>query len=84
VDGGRAPEPISDHQIQAVARLNRAHRALGQDGTGFTHAFLIARMSIDQICASRGLTSQRENDYIGKRVRECLNTLAVVYGFAMG
>lgn len=83
VDGGRVPEPISDWQIVAVERLNRANAKLGQNGASLSYDVLIAGMTIDQICAARGLRTQRENDYIGKRVRECLNTLAVVYGFAM-
>ncbi len=83
VDGGKAREPITDARLQATDRLIAAERKLGQNGSSLVHSVLIGRMSIDQICASRGLTSQRENDYIGKRVRECLNTLAVVYGFAM-
>lgn len=83
VDGGMMPEPITDHQQRAVVRLNAAERKLGQNGASLVHAVLIARQTVDQICAARGLRSQRENDYIGKRVRECLDTLAKVYGFAM-
>ncbi len=83
VDGGKLREPITDARLKATDRLIRAERQLGQNGSSLVHAVLIGRMTIDQICASRGLTSQRENDYIGKRVRECLHTLAIVYGFAM-
>lgn len=83
VDGGRIPEPITEQQQRAVVRLNAAERQLGQNGAGLVHSVLIGRMTIDQVCAARGLTSQRDNDFIGKRVRECLDTLAKVYGFAM-
>jgi hypothetical protein len=82
VDGGKSPEPITDARLKATDRLIVAERALGQNGSSLIHDVLIARMSIDQICAARGLKSQRENDYIGKRFRECLECLAVIYGFA--
>lgn len=83
VDGGKMPEPITEAMRKAVVRLNQVEKRLGQNGAALIRNVLIDRMTIDQICAARDLRTQRENDYIGKRVRECLNDLGKVYGFVM-
>jgi hypothetical protein len=83
VDGGVMPEPITDAQKQAVVRLNRAERALGQNGAAIAHGVLIHGMTIEQIGVIRGAVSELELKYLGRRFRECLDCLALVYGFAM-
>jgi hypothetical protein len=83
VDGGLMPEPITDQQKQAVVRLNRAERALGQNGAAIAHGVLIHGMTIEQIGVIRGAVSELELKYLGRRFRECLDCLALVYGFAM-
>jgi hypothetical protein len=83
VDGGRIPEPITDAQQAAVARLGTADRELGQHGSAIVRAVLIHGMSIEQVGASRGTTKEPELKYLGRRFRECLDCLAKVYGFAM-
>ena len=37
---------------------------------------------MEQVGQKRGLQSQRWNDYFARRFRECLDRLALVYGFA--
>lgn len=83
VDGGRIPEPITDWQVQAVARLIRAERSLGQSGSSLVHDVLIYGRSMNEIATSRNMTNEAEIKYIGRRFRECLDSLAIVYGFAM-
>lgn len=82
VDGGRPPEPITDEQRKAVKRLGEADRELGQHGAAITRSVLIHGMSIEQLGVSRGMTKEPEIKYLGRRFRECLDCLAVVYGFA--
>lgn len=82
VDGGRMPEPITEGQRKAVLRLNRAERKLGADGAALAHDVLIHGRTVSQVAQSRGLKGERWEKYFGLRFRECLNTLAVVYGFA--
>lgn len=83
VDGGLPPEAITEGQRKAAVRLALVHRELGANGSALVHAVLIGRKSIDRVCMERMLTSQRENDYVGRRFRECLDCLAFIYGFAM-
>ena len=83
VDGGRMPEPITEGQRKAVLRLNRAERELGADGAALTHAVLITGLSCASVATSRGLTGERWERYFAIRFRECLDRLAVLYGFAM-
>jgi hypothetical protein len=82
VDGGRAREPITEGQRKAVLRLNRAERELGAVGAALVHEVLILGMTMEQIGQRRGLQGQRWNDYFARRFRECLDRLALIYGFA--
>lgn len=82
VDGGRLPEPITEGQRKAVLRLNRVERELGADGAALTHAVLIRGETVSHIARARGLAGERWEKYFGMRFRECLDRLAVIYGFS--
>ena len=82
VDGGERREPITEGQRRAVLRLNRAERELGADGSALVHEVLVLGLTMDQVGQRRGLTTQRWSDYFARRFRECLDRLAVIYGFA--
>lgn len=82
VDGGRMQEPIMEGQQRAVVRLNRVEHELGADGTALVHDVLVLGMTMQQVGELRGLTSQRWKDYLARRFQECLDRLALFYGFA--
>src|SRR6478752_129439 len=82
VDGGRPREPITERQRKAVLRLNRAERELGADGSALVHEVLVLGMTMEQIGLRRGWRGQRWMDYFARRFRECLDRLALIYGFA--
>jgi hypothetical protein len=82
VDGGRAREPITERQRRAVLRLNGAARELGADGSTLVHEVLILGMTMEQVGQRRGLRGQRWIDYFARRFKECLDRLALIYGFA--
>jgi hypothetical protein len=82
VDGGQAREPITERQRRAVLRLNRVERELGADGVVLVHEVLVLGLTMEQIRQRRGLRGQRWMDYFSKRLRECLDRLAQIYGFA--
>jgi hypothetical protein len=82
VDGGQMREPITERQRKAVLRLNRVERELGADGSALVHEVLILGMTMDQVGQRRGLRSQRWSDYFARRLQECLDRLALIYGFA--
>ena len=83
VDGGQFREPVTERQRKAVLRLNRAERELGAHGSALVHDILILGMTMEQVGLRRGLRSQRWIDYFARRFRECLDRLALMYGFAM-
>lgn len=83
VDGGALPEPITEGQRKATISLNAANRELGPDGTAIIVAVLVHGQTMEQIADARRLSGYRWTDYFAKRFQECLNRLAVVYGFAM-
>jgi hypothetical protein len=82
VDGVQTREPLTEAQRKAVLRLNRIERELGADGSALVHDVLVKGMTMAQIGQRRGLRSARWNDYFSRRLRECLDRLALAYGFA--
>jgi hypothetical protein len=82
VDGGRAREPITERQRKAVLRLNRVERELGADGSMLVHEVLILGLTMEQVGQRRALLGQRWIDYFARRFKECLDRLALIYGFA--
>jgi hypothetical protein len=82
VDGEQARESITEGQRRAVMRLNRIEHELGADGTALVHEILILGMTVQQISEQRGLITQRWKDYFARRFGECLDRLALFYGFA--
>jgi len=82
VDGGQGRGPITEGQRRAVLRLYRAERELGADGSALVHDVLVQGMTMEQVGQRRGLFSKRWSDYFSRRLRECLDRLALLYGFA--
>ncbi len=81
VDGAQTREPITEGQRKAVLRLNRAERELGADGAALVHDVLVRGLTMEQVGQRRDLCSQRWKDYFARRFVECLDRLALVYGF---
>ena len=82
VDGAGTREPVTESQRQAVRRLNRIERELGTDGAALVHDVLVLGLTMEQIGQRRAVHSQRWRDYFAKRFQECLDRLALFYGFA--
>lgn len=82
VDGGRPPEPLPECAQEALQRLNRVARVLGQDGSALTHAVLINSQTCKAVAVSRGLPGRKWEEFFNMRLKECLNTLAAVYKFS--
>jgi hypothetical protein len=82
VDGVQRREAVTEGQRQAVLRLNRIERELGADGSALVHDVLVQGQTMDQIAQRRDLHSQRWRDYFARRFQECLDRLALAYGFA--
>ena len=64
-----------------MLRLNRAERDLGADGSALVHDVLVRGMTMEQVGERRCLPTQRWKDYFSRRFRECLDRLALLYGF---
>lgn len=84
VDGDPPRENLTDGQLMAGKWLSKCYRKLGVDGAALVHDMLIHAMTAKQIAASRGMAGQDWEKYFAKRLWECLNTLARVYGFSNG
>jgi hypothetical protein len=65
-----------------VLRLNRVEGELGAVGAALVHEVLILGVTMEQFGLRRGLRTQRWKDYFSRRLRECLDRLAQIYGFA--
>ena len=85
VDGRRFMDALCDMQQAAVNRLARMDKELGQEGCALIRDVLGKGWGLSQCASARGLnhkTGSRDMDYLGRRLRECLDTLAVELGFA--
>jgi hypothetical protein len=82
VDGGRLPELLTDIQRRAAQDLKAARDALGEQGHALVCDMLGGGLSVADAARKRGLTSEIDRKYLGKRFRECLATLAVRFGYA--
>lgn len=82
VDGGRFPEPDLDKREKASKALRLANQKLGYQGKVILQMVLGEHKTIQEMSMGLGLTSKREFEYMGQRFRECLETLAKLWGFA--
>jgi hypothetical protein len=74
---------MSDAYSKAFARLNNVHVKLGAIGSPLIHSVLIDGKTMEQVARDRGLSGERWNKYYGVLFRQCLDCLALLYGFAM-
>src|SRR5580765_7003620 len=84
VDGGLPAETLTDGQLKAGKWLTKCYGALGRDGSVLMHDMLVHNRTTRQIAASRGMIGSAWEQYFARRLWECLNTLAVVFGFSNG
>jgi hypothetical protein len=82
VDGGGASgEILTDQQRAAQRRLAESDRALGHAGAALVRDILGRGFSISASAIKyRGKATDKTERYISARFRECLETLAAVYG----
>jgi hypothetical protein len=66
------------------AWLQKCHMELGQDGTALVDSMLIEGRTAKEVAAAHGKLGQAWESYYSRRLGECLNTLAEVFGFANG
>lgn len=83
VDGGKIYEGTTDAQMKASDALSIAYAKLGMNGQVIVHEVLVHSRTRRQMAEARGLTGKKWEEYMGMRFRECLDCLALVYGFAM-
>ncbi len=75
-------DPLSERYSKAVAKMTAADAVLGFQGSFLVRQVLGQRKTIQEVSMSLGLTSQREFNYMSRRFRECLESLAKHWGFA--
>jgi hypothetical protein len=82
VDGNPAREMLTDRQLAAWKWLAKCYRRLGADGSALVNDVLIHARTTKQVAASRGMAGQQWENYYSRRLGECLNTLALVFGYS--
>jgi hypothetical protein len=84
VDGsGHDVMPITEAQRRAASHIAFANRVLGTAGFQLTREVLAERKFIERIARERHLTTKTQIEYLGRRFRECLETLAGAFGFVV-
>jgi hypothetical protein len=84
VSGVLLPEPLTDRSMQASQKLIEADAKLGPEGAALVRDVLGEAKTIKWAADRRGMQSQLERRYIGLRFRECLTTLAEIWGLRTG
>jgi hypothetical protein len=82
VDGGKFMDLISDERIKATKALAAAYQALGQVGSNLVVCVLGHGMMVKQYAVSRGANTERQVRHYSDRIRECLETMALLWGYA--
>ena len=82
VDGGRLAEPLNEQVKRAVANLQKARLQLGLDGDRLVTDVIGKGLTLSKAADLRGLSTRSGREYLGRRFRECLDTLAIVFGCA--
>tara|TARA_R110000751_G_scaffold172563_1_gene278956 strand:+ start:1002 stop:1607 length:606 start_codon:yes stop_codon:yes gene_type:complete len=82
VDGGPTiPTGITDRHRRAVTQLIRINRVLGREGQAVVELYLIKRHTAAQIALMLfDGRSQRDVDYVGRRLRQALSDAAAAMG----
>jgi hypothetical protein len=82
VDGSSGVrDGLTERQEHAFRQLSRLWPILGKDGSAMLRAFLGERQFLPAIAAARGLPEDQQTlRYLGRRIRECLETLAAELG----
>ena len=83
VDGGIGfRDGVTDREVRAFRQLARLWPILGKDGSAMLRAFLGERQFLATIASTRGLAADQQTlRYLGRRIRECLATLATEFGY---
>ena len=83
VDGGRNGVEIhTERRTQATAVLTRCAGVLGREGDALCRDVLGRGLCLVEVAASRGYGTRRGIEFLGMRLRECLETLAHEFGYA--
>lgn len=79
VDGGPARDHAERQRFRAIARLDRITSHIGRSGDALLQDLLVAGMTLRSIAAARRLDPRPGSSdliYLGRRLRECLDTIA--------
>lgn len=82
VDGGIMPDAITDRQIAAFQELAECAGELGFFGNRLVFAVLGEGRKIVEVASQFELVTELEIKYLGRRFRECLEVMAMHWGYA--
>jgi hypothetical protein len=82
ISGVVGHHPSVDTVKRALGLLRAAERALGYDGATLVEEIIGQGRTLAAAADARGLSTKSGREYIGRRFRECLDCLAVVFGCA--
>jgi hypothetical protein len=85
VDGRRFPEMFTERHSRAIQELKSASLALGKEGDALIRDVLGRGMTLAGAAAYRGylpVPDCQDMRYLGRRFRECIESLAVLWGYA--
>jgi hypothetical protein len=84
VDGGGRGgfEILTERRKHAMSTLRHCRYVLGEEGNALVEAVLGGGQTLVEVATARGLGTPRHLEYLGARLRECLESLAKTFGYA--
>jgi hypothetical protein len=80
--GGNGIEILTEKRVNAMGQLRRCRGVLGDVGDSLVRDVLGRGLCLIEVASSRGLSTKRGQEYLGQRLRECLESLAKTFGYA--
>jgi hypothetical protein len=80
VDGGKIADPNTDVRLAAMKALAKIDARLGAEGAMLVRRVLGEAMEIQRVAAVMGDVSEPGRKYVGRRLRECLDTIVDAIG----
>jgi hypothetical protein len=80
VDGGKLADPNTDARLAAMKALARIDGRLGVEGAMLVRRVLGEAMELQRVAAMMGDTRRSQCEYLGRRLRECLDTIVDACG----
>jgi hypothetical protein len=81
VDGGRIYDAFNEGRLGAADVIKHIDRRLGYEGAVLVRRVLVEKLELSAVAQATGAERRADAEYVGRRFRECLDTIARFFGY---